>query len=127
MVAHVLLEVESCIIKAYQLGSHGLLPVLFFSLESGNLDWSGAATAQTGTMPYNTGCVLRKQIQSLWAPAVYQTLSLVKEAQKLDRRLGSDVALRRFSLLDASFTNFAPKVNLSLRKLVEPMPRPAEQ
>lgn len=60
MVAHVLLEVESCIIKAYQLGSHGLLPVLSFSLESGNLDWSEAATAQTGTMPYNTGCVLRK-------------------------------------------------------------------
>lgn len=63
----------------------------------------------------------------MWAPAVYQTLSLVKEAQKLDRRLGSDVALRRFSLPGASFTNFAPKVNLSLCKIVEPMPRPAEQ
>lgn len=76
---------------------------------------------------YGSRYSLCGQIQSLWAPAVYQTLSLAKEAQKLDRRLGSDVALRRFSLLDASFTNFAPKVNLSLHKLVGPRPRPAEQ
>lgn len=103
------------------------MPVLSFSLESGNLDWSGAATAQTGTMPCDTCCVLRKQIQSFWAPAVYQTLSLVKEAQKLDRSLCSDVALRRFSLPGASFTNFSPKVNLSPHKILEPMPRPAEQ
>lgn len=60
-------------------------------------------------------------------PSCLSDIVICEGSTETGQRLGSDVALRRFSLLDASFTNFAPKVNLSLRKLVEPMPRPAEQ